>query len=127
MLSKSIQALLVAVAAVGLTVGVLKTTTFQVGTNGSTYRQISTVTTTIDVASLTAFAATSQSFFLPGARAGDTVIASVVQGDYAGPTSTATLAAKVTANDIGTFYFVNASSATINYGASIFAATLLGK
>lgn len=126
----AIGAIIASVLAGGLAIAslaTLETGTIKVGASGSTYDYVGSVTTSVDVASLTTFLATTTVVSVPGASVGDQVLTTVISGDFFGSTSTARLGGRVTSADNVTLTFQNASSATINYGPSVFGITVLSQ
>lgn len=97
------------------------------GTGAAKLDYVGFVTTSIDVASMAGFAATSQVVSTTGAVVGDNAIVSIVFGDLAGATSSALVTGKVTSNNNTTLTFRNTSSAVIDFGANIIGITTISK
>ena len=77
-------------------------------------------TASVDVQSMGAGRSTSTNIALPGAAVGDSCLAQVTDGDLIGTTSTlASLPCRVTAADVATLYFYNATgTSSFNPGPS---------
>lgn len=97
------------------------------GTGAAKLDYVGFVTTSIDVASLAGYAATSQVVSTTGAVVGDASIVSIISGDLGGTTSSPRVIGKVTSADNTTLYFINTSSSVINYGANAIGITTISK
>lgn len=88
-----------------------------IGSSGTAIDKHVSTATTIDVDSVGAGAATTSAVTLTGAAIGDTVVVGLT-GDWGSASSTMKVSGSITAANVATLYFVNASSSALNLSGS---------